>query len=567
MLNYGMYALLRDLLANRTCAKNRGPSSFPRASGPFLAFVAAGAGFLYFCLINNLGAGTGDRAPEVVVRAVPGAVDWFGSLSPKTQKKVNEAIDRGLGYLRRTQVDEGWFKPLSGSTAGGKVGNAALPGLALLECAVSTDDPVIQKAARLVRQEAPKLTQTYGISLSLLFLVRLRDPGDDKLIRSLALRLAGSQNDFGGWTYKCRLLEAADEQKLLDELHREKLEKNPKPLTSFQAPGPEQLKNLRSHNSGDNSNTQFAILALWVARRHDLPLEPIFRRIEERFRFGQLPGGWGYHVIGPPYGSMTCVGLLGLAVGRASAAKEEAGKRLPAREAWDEGIGRGLWALGTYLTHPGDRQRGTLNLYFLWSVERVGVLYNLKTIGGKNWYPWGVNYLLPAQKVDGSWNGKGYLGSSPTLDTSLALLFLKRSDLLPDLRETLQKRLTITDPGPDLKAIRPKKSPGDKTDSPGNKNAVDDAPLSINLGNVKAKQTTECQMRVRGPAAFKITAVRGSDGQLKVADPSQTSREVHELTLTLRPDKAGDFQRTIFLFTDLPGRAEVPVEIRVRVLP
>jgi hypothetical protein len=55
----------------------------------------------------------------------------------------------------------------------------------------------------------------------------------------------------------------------------------------------------------------------------------------------------------------------------------------------------------------------------------------------------------------------------------MALLFLKRSDLLPDLRETLQKRLKITDPGLDTK-----KSPGEKSDpkrgtdkkSPGEKN-------------------------------------------------------------------------------------------------
>ena len=98
--------------------------------------------------------------------------------------------------------------------------------------------------------------------------------------------------------------------------------------------------------------------------------------------------------------------------------------------------------------------KGAPNLYFLWSVERVGVLCNLKTIGGKDWYPWGVDLLLPAQRADGSWLGTGN-GGAPVIDTSMALLFLKRSDLLPDLRERLQKRLIITDPG---------LSPGEKTD-------------------------------------------------------------------------------------------------------
>ena len=63
------------------------------------------------------------------------------------------------------------------------------------------------------------------------------------------------------------------------------------------------------------------------------------------------------------------------------------------------------------------------------------------------------------------------------IDTSFALLFLKRSDLLPGLSEKLQRAVKITDPGPD-KAISPKKSPGEKTDpksgtkSPGQKSDI-----------------------------------------------------------------------------------------------
>ncbi len=120
----------------------------------------------------------------------------------------------------------------------------------------------------------------------------------------------------------------------------------------------------------------------------------------------------------------------------------------------DEGIALGLQALGRHMTDPNDTRalaaskglgpKGKLNLYFLWSVERVGVLYNLKTIGGKDWYRWGVDLLLPAQNRDGSWTGRGNGGTAPVIDTSMALLFLKRSDLLPDLRETLQKRQSPT---------------------------------------------------------------------------------------------------------------------------
>jgi hypothetical protein len=177
----------------------------------------------------------------------------------------------------------------------------------------------------------------------------------------------------------------------------------------------------------------------------------------------------------------------------------------------------------------------------------------------------------------------------------MALLFLKRSDLLPDLRETLQKRLTIIDPGLEAKGpfqggIDPKKTdkkdlkspiqkkfdfkgpfdkklPGEKIGSPGTKETSlpEDAPLSATLGDAQTGQTTKLPLRVRGPVAFKITAIRGSNEQVRVEPPSG-SREVHELTIAIRPEKTGDFQRTLHLVTDIPGRAEVAVEIRVRAI-
>jgi hypothetical protein len=176
---------------------------------------------------------------------------------------------------------------------------------------------------------------------------------------------------------------------------------------------------------------------------------------------------------------MTCAGLLGLALAHGWDFDDQAMKRPPQdAKVEDEAIARALQALGGYLEDARDKQsarlpapKGALNLYFVWSVERVGVLYGLKTIGGKDWYCWGVEHLLPTQREDGSWFGNGYLGSSPTIDTSFALLFLKRADLMPGLGEKLQQRLKISDPGP-------KKSPGEKSDpktgtkSPGQKSDI-----------------------------------------------------------------------------------------------
>src|SRR5207302_10072467 len=81
---------------------------------------------------------------------------------------------------------------------------------------------------------------------------------------------------------------------------------------------------------------------------------------------------------------------------------------------------------------------GDRSCYFLWSVERVGVLYNLPVINDSEWYPWGVDILLPQQQ-NGAWPGRGL--SAGNSDTCLALLFLKRANLTRDLTTRLNFQL------------------------------------------------------------------------------------------------------------------------------
>ena len=72
-------------------------------------------------------------------------------------------------------------------------------------------------------------------------------------------------------------------------------------------------------NMADNSNTQFATLGLWVARKHGLPVDAALVRVNQRFRNSQnADGGWGYtsgeKFQGMSSSTMTCAGLLGLTV-------------------------------------------------------------------------------------------------------------------------------------------------------------------------------------------------------------------------------------------------------------
>jgi hypothetical protein len=77
-------------------------------------------------------------------------------------------------------------------------------------------------------------------------------------------------------------------------------------------------------------------------------------------------------------------------------------------------------------------------MYFLWSLERVGVLYGLQKIGGSDWYAWGADFLLRKQSKGGEWKGSHYHGASPTLDTCFALLFLKRANFTHDLTTKIE---------------------------------------------------------------------------------------------------------------------------------
>jgi hypothetical protein len=148
---------------------------------------------------------------------------------------------------------------------------------------------------------------------------------------------------------------------------------------------------------------------------------------------------------------MTCAGLIGLAVNYGM--KLEAGKKPTAPEK-DPVVKTALKALGASIDSPrGEKWREQAPqfgrnggfgrvYYFLWSLERMAMIYNLKTIGKKDWYQWGAEVLLVNQGEDGSWRGMyGEFGA----DTAFAILFLKRANLAQDL--TAKLRGKTSDPG------------------------------------------------------------------------------------------------------------------------
>jgi uncharacterized protein (TIGR03067 family) len=326
-----------------------------------------------------------------------------------------------------------------------------------------------------VRGSVP-LTDTYSIALCILFFDRLGDAGDVSLIESLTVRLLAGQASDGGWTYECPGIGDTEVVRLRGLVKRRhandrngQTPEKKRTVRDLPLPIQEQLRMAEKARPdpaaitpSDNSNTQFATLALWVAHRHGLPVDKAAARIESRFRMSQNgDGGWGYQANGPvstTSPAMTCAGLLGLAVADGVVNENFVGSSKPDTEPRqskpqkprdperDRSVRAGLLALGAMIGQPDllriEPRQEFPNYYFLWSLERVAVVFGLETIGHKDWYGWGTERALARQHNDGSWDG-GYAEAG--VDTSFALLFLRRSNLAQDLTSSLRGK--VQDPG------------------------------------------------------------------------------------------------------------------------
>jgi len=389
---------------------------------------------------------------------------------------IRQAIDKGVQALKRMPIDRD-----------ARVGAWALAGLTLLECGTSEMDPVILHAAELLRKKSVSLTGTYDLSLTLMFMDRLGDPRDVELIQSMGVRLLGGQNAAGGWGYECPA-NGPEEERRLTEIVEKRTELRGTRDAPKAARAPQErpvlpkeiqaqldrfakgeaviVNDPNRFRMGDNSNTQFAILGLWVARRHGVPVEAALGGVEQRFRKSQNgDGGWGYLPDQSSTATMTCAGLLGLAVGH-GVANETVLRTAPAATetkplkksktnlgdpSKDPAVRAGLLALATAIGHPAAKTKGMPPIirrgfrnriyYFFWSLERVAVAYDLKTIGNKDWYAWGSEILVASQGMDGTWDGD----YGPQIDTCFALLFLQRANLASDLTANLKGK--TRDPG------------------------------------------------------------------------------------------------------------------------
>ncbi|HEV3116491.1 MAG TPA: hypothetical protein VGY58_05530 [Gemmataceae bacterium] len=483
---------------------------------------------------------TGLLAMAPVLRAEP------LPLPPNEQKKVNDALLKAVVYVANRQGIDGCWTPADKPH---RVGYAALPAMALLECGVSPNHSTVQKAAAFLGEASAKEGNTYDLALTIMFLDRLIEALGDgsasvlqkeqsiEVIRVLAFRLIAGQTVTGGWTYSCPAIDRLQHEQLRKALEAKRPERTKlaawlKKLAIFQEPAklmvketpagsrkkskkPAQEPEKPKEDDADNSNSHFAILALWVAQRYDVRVERTFRLVGKRFRTSQNEdGGWGYKykLGGAPATTpaMTCTGLVGLAIERGFTTQEDktglsltaqaslnlasavANPSLPLRYLAARAINRAatrdavaLKALQTLSNHVGQPTGKTEgiplgDLYFLWALERVAMIYDLQTVGDKDWYRWGAEMLLANIKPDGYWDVKTFGGAADeVINSCFAMLFLRQANLANDLTARLRAdpglldKLAKKDPPAETKASLPAPPPpAEKSGAPANSSSA-----------------------------------------------------------------------------------------------
>jgi len=544
---------------------------------------------------------------------------------------INQAIDKAVVYLKKEAMGGGGGGPVGlgaaragfGLMGGNQVGVMGLIGLALMESGVPTDDPAVVAAVTAVRDGAPTCGNTYEMAIAVWCLDRLGDPKDEDLIRDLAARLIAGQLDHGKWTYNCPQGGAGAGPAPVPgfnrpaaplglgfnmpgmELSADQIKELMATLTKYEPsaviPAKKQIapvcrfvrgkkveavqagNPLLAFGGGDLSLTQFAVLGLWVARKHHVPVDRSLLLAESYARGSQAgDGGWAYSGLGlGTTDAMTCSGMMELAIGRgvghaegakaagtdpqfekgliyladlftrgvsqkqkdvkadpkevqnlagvsnrlqaqfgplmmhgllnqhalwlreltafqaevdkalaldlpADAKKElqaitnqiKAYKDAPAEKKKKEKEGldqllqqstvlqpfggmKGFGFVGGMgrLLRPGKFNRMNMDdIYCLWSLERLCMVCDLKTVAGRDWYAWGAELLVDSQNDDGSWASAGICGTQ--VDTCLAVLFLKRVNVAKDLTAQLRLVAPIKDlPPEELKFIAPGTSP------------------------------------------------------------------------------------------------------------
>ena len=142
-----------------------------------------------------------------------------------------------------------------------------------------------------------------------------------------------------------------------------------------------------------------------------------------------MPQGWCYsdHAEHEAYGSMTAGAIGSLAIWDYIKDNDDGLKK----RSWksDKDVHEGLqWLAKNFSVtfNPGPYEHAKMEkdsknqyLYYMYALERAGMIYGTEVMGAHKWYPEGAKVLIETQGANGAWGS--------TVDTCFAILFLKRA--------------------------------------------------------------------------------------------------------------------------------------------
>jgi len=332
--------------------------------------------------------------------------------------QVRRAIDQGVRYLKQNQNRNGaWNDKLGAFNHPG--GPTCLALLALLNCGVPPNDPVIERGLNHIRGLGSPTT--YVRSLQTMVYAEAGLVEDKVRIQAnvdhlIKIRVRDKQGLLKGWSYDY--------------------------------PGPQ-------GGGADNSNTQYALLGLHTGRLAGAKIDrAVWEEIREFYiRTQNDDGGWGYS---PSAGgafannastlTMTTAGLCGLLIsgmelndGRETILANGTATNCGIYKE-NEPAQRALSWIGSPLHFRFDMPQRTF--YNIYGIERAGRLSGQRFFHTRDWYREGCQILskLPditkEKRRTGNafsdpqggwyWSEAGTWDSWPVVSTSFALLFLSK---------------------------------------------------------------------------------------------------------------------------------------------
>lgn len=322
-----------------------------------------------------------------------------------TAAAVRSAIDKGVAFLRSTQLRNGQWSEVSMYEGG----VTALAALALLNCGVPPNDPDLERALKLLETQGRERMTVYVASLRLMVFTaadpQLKRYG--RLVQEDAeylLKLQVKQGPYiGGWSYGIAMVENVIGQ------------------------------------SADSSNSQFALLGLHEAARvgYQVPRE-VWLRARQYWQNVHDPGR-GWFAYSPnkerPNGSMTCAGISSLVIceeNLADPSRYLKGNRVnccqpPGDQRFIENGLRWLAENFSVTSPPATDPLGREGkYYYLYGMERAGRMSGQRFIGPFDWYREGAAHLIKDQGFNGSWHRGDRFGMSTDINTAFGLLFLSK---------------------------------------------------------------------------------------------------------------------------------------------